>query len=185
MDIEEIIFDTEERMEKSVEVMLNSFRTVRTGRANPEMIDTLQISYHGVRTPLKAIASVTAPEPRLLCIRPWDKEIVKEIEKTILGENMGFNPTNDGAIIRIQIPPLSEEQRRKLVTRIKEMSEETKVAIRNVRRDSNKLLDKAEKDGLSEDDCKNAKEQIDELTKNYTKRVEDAVEKKSKDLLEI
>ncbi|MEK7484500.1 MAG: ribosome recycling factor [Planctomycetota bacterium] len=186
MDIDEILLTAEERMGKSLEVMGNGFRAVRTGRANPEMIDGLYILYHGARTPLKTIASVTTPEPRLLCIRPWEKEILKEIEKAIIKEDLGFNPMNDGSMIRIQIPPLSEEQRRKLVHRVKEIAEETRIAIRNIRKDANKDLDKEKKDStIREDDWKKAKEDIQELTESYNKKIEDIVEKKSKDLMEI
>lgn len=186
MDIDEILFTAEERMDKSLEVMANGFRSVRTGRANPEMVDNIQISYHGTRTPLKAIASITAPEPRLLCIRPWEKDILKEIERTLIKEDLGFNPMNDGTMIRIQIPPLSEEQRRKLVNRVKEIAEETRIAIRNIRKDANKDLDKEKKDAtIREDAWKQAKEDIQALTDKYNKKVEDIVEKKSKDLMEI
>jgi ribosome recycling factor len=186
MDIDEILLESEERMEKSIDVMNQNFRTVRTGRANPEMVDSLSIPYHGDRAPLKTIASVTSPEPRLLCIRPWEKEMVKEIEKAIIKADMGLNPTNDGSILRIQIPPLSEEQRHKLVSRVKTLSEEARIAIRNIRRDANKALDKLEKSSeISEDAYEDAKNEIQKLSDQYNKKVEDLFEKKSKDLLDF
>jgi len=168
MDQDEILLDTEERMEKAIGVLKNALAGIRTGRANPGLVDSLQVEAYGSPTPLKQLAAVGAPEPTQIVIRPYDTNTIKDIEKAIIGSNLGFNPQNDGRLIRINIPPLSGEQRRNYVTRIKELAEDAKVSIRNIRRDGNKAADQSEKDKvLSEDGRDAAKQEIQELTKKY------------------
>lgn len=168
MATEEALLDAEERMDKAMSVLKNNLAGIRTGRATPGLLDSVKVNVYGSATPLKQIASVGAPEPQQLVIRPFDPSTIKDIEKAIVASELGLNPQNDGRIVRINIPPLSTDVRKKLVARIKELAEETKVSIRNVRRDANKAVETAEKDKLiSEDDRDKAKEEIQELTKKY------------------
>lgn len=165
---EDIVLDAEMRMDKAVEVFKSSLAGIRTGRANPGLVDSLRVEAYGSPTPMKQIASVGAPEPTQIVIRPYDPGTIKDIEKAIIAGNLGFTPQNDGRLIRINIPPLSAEVRRKMVTRIKDLAEEAKVSIRNIRRDANKAADQAEKEKtISEDQRDDLKEQIQELTKTY------------------
>ena len=166
MPADEILFDAEERMEKAIEVLKKNLGGIRTGRANPGLVDSLRADVYGSPTPIKQIASVGAPEPTQIVIRPYDPSTIKEIEKAIISEDLGLNPQNDGKLIRINIPPLSGENRRKLVSRVKELTEEAKVSIRNIRRDANKAADQEQKDKtLTEDERDRVKQEIQELTK--------------------
>src|SRR5215470_8126122 len=179
MPSEEIIFDVEERMEKAAGVFKHSLTGIRTGRANPGLVDSLRVEVYGAPVVLKSVAQVGAPEPTQIVIRPFDPGTIKDIEKAIRGSDLGFNPTNDGRVIRISVPPLSTDVRRKLVARIKEMGEEARVSIRNVRRDGNKAADDSQKDkDLTEDDCKAAKDQIQELTKQFEAKINDLAKAK-------
>lgn len=185
MSTEEILLDTEERMEKAVAVLKQALAGIRTGRANPGLVDSLRVEAYGSPTPIKQLASIGAPEPTQIVIRPFDPGTLKDIEKAIQASDLGFNPINDGKLIRINVPPLSTEVRRKLVARIKELSEEAKVAIRNVRRDGNKLADQGEKDKtLTEDDRDQAKEEIQELTKTYENQVTELAKAKETEVME-
>lgn len=168
MTSEEILFDAEERMEKAIAKLKNDLTGIRTGRANPGLLDSLRVEAYGSPTPIKTIASVSAPEPQQLVIRPFDPSIIKDIERGIINSDLGLAPNSDGKVIRLNIPPLSGDVRKKMVSRTKELAEESKVAIRNVRRDANKHADTAEKDGeLSEDGCKSLKDEVQELTKKF------------------
>lgn len=172
MSVEDIMLDAEERMEKALGVLKNNLAGIRTGRATPGLLDSVKVTVYGSATPLKQLASVGAPEPQQLVIRPFDPSTIKDIEKAIVASELGLNPQNDGRIIRINIPPLSTDVRKKLVARIKDLAEESKVSIRNVRRDANKAIETAEKDKLiSEDDRDKAKEDIQELTKKFENSV--------------
>ncbi|MCU0717233.1 ribosome recycling factor [Pirellulaceae bacterium SH501] len=174
MSVEDIMLDAEERMEKALGVLKNNLAGIRTGRATPGLLDSVKVTVYGSATPLKQLASVGAPEPQQLVIRPFDPSTIKDIEKAIVASELGLNPQNDGRIIRINIPPLSTDVRKKLVARIKDLAEESKVSIRNVRRDANKAIETAEKDKLiSEDDRDKAKEDVQELTKKYENSVGD------------
>ncbi|HZZ27803.1 MAG TPA: ribosome recycling factor [Pirellulales bacterium] len=185
MSTEEIIFDVEERMEKAAGVFKHALTGVRTGRANPGLVDSLRVEVYGAPVVLKSVAQVGAPEPTQIVIRPFDPGTIKDIEKSIRASDLGFNPSNDGRVIRIAIPPLSTDVRRKLVSRIKEMGEEARVSIRNVRRDGNKAADDAEKEKtLTEDECKQAKDQIQELTKQYENKVNDLAKAKETEVME-
>ena len=168
MSADEILFDAEERMEKAISVLKNNLGGIRTGRANPGLVDSLRVEVYGSQTPIKQLASVGAPEPTQIVIRPYDPGTIKEIEKAIVSSDLGFNPQNDGRLIRINIPALSTDVRRKMVTRVKELTEEAKISIRNIRRDANKAADQEQKEKtLSEDERDDVKESVQELTKQY------------------
>jgi len=173
MAADDILLDVEDRMDKAVAKLKNDLSGIRTGRANPGLVDSLKVEIYGSQTPMKQLANVGAPEPQQLVIRPYDPGTIKEIEKAIIASGLGFAPQNDGRIIRINVPPLTTDSRKKLVGRIKEMTEEAKVSIRNVRRDGNKAADQAEKDKeLTEDENKKVQDDIQELTKKYEGTVE-------------
>lgn len=185
MSTEEILFDVEERMEKALAKLKGDLAGIRTGRANPGLVDSLRVEVYGSPTPIKAIAAVGAPEATQIVIRPFDPGTLKDIEKAVQASGLGLNPQNDGRLIRINIPPLSTEVRRKLVARIKELSEEAKVAIRNVRRDGNKSADQGQKDKtLTEDERDSVKDEIQELTKRYEARATDSAAEKEKEVME-
>ena len=185
MSIEDILMDTEDRMDKALGVLKNNLAGIRTGRATPGLLDSVKVTIYGSQTPLKQLASVGAPEPQQLVIRPFDSSTIKEIEKAIVASELGLNPQSDGRIIRINIPPLSTDVRKKLVARIKDLSEESRVAIRNVRRDSNKAVDTAEKEKtISEDDRDKAKESIQELTKKFENSVTDLARNRETDVMD-
>ena len=185
MPADDILLDTEERMEKALGVLKNALAGIRTGRANPGLVDSLRVEVYGSPTPMKQVASVGAPEPQQIVIRPYDASTIKDIEKAIIASGLGLAPQSDGRVIRLNIPPLTTETRRKLVARIKELTEEAKVAIRNVRRDGNKAADQEEKDKLlSEDDCKSIKEQIQELTKQYENTASDMAKARETEVME-
>lgn len=185
MSSEDILLDAEDRMEKAVDVLKKSLSGIRTGRANPGLVDSLRVDVYGSLTPIKQIATVGAPEPTQIVIRPYDPSTIKEIEKAILAGDLGLNPQNDGRIVRINIPALSTEVRKKMVSRIKELAEEAKVAIRNVRRDANKAADVAEKDkSISEDERDSTKEEVQELTRKYEARVNELAKQREDQVLE-
>ena len=185
MESKEIIDDATERMEKAIEVLKKNLSGIRTGRANPGLVDTLRVDVYGSPTPIKQVAQVGAPEPTQIVIRPYDASIIKEIEKAIVSSDLGFNPQSDGRVVRINIPPLSTDVRKKMVNRIKELSEEAKISIRNVRRDGNKAADTSEKDKIvSEDQRDDIKDEIQELTKKYEADVIDIAKARESEVLE-
>lgn len=185
MSTDEILLDVEERMEKAIRKLKGDLVGIRTGRANPGMVDSLRVEVYGSAVPIKQVASVGAPEPNQIVIRPYDPGTIKDIEKAIMTSDLGFNPQNDGRIIRLNVPPLSTEVRRKMVGRIKELSEESKVAIRNIRRDGNKSADQGEKDkDFSEDDRDQVKEEIQELTKTYEAQAVELAKAREKEVME-
>jgi ribosome recycling factor len=168
MPADEILKDAEQRMEKALEVLKKNLGGIRTGRANPGLVDTVRVDVYGSPTPLKQIAQVGAPEPQQLVIRPYDAGVIKEIEKAIVAADLGFNPQSDGRVVRINIPALSGDVRKKMASRIKELTEEAKISIRNVRRDGNKAADQEQKDKtMTEDDRDSAKKSIQDLTKKF------------------
>jgi ribosome recycling factor len=185
MTEDEILLDTEERMEKAIAVLKHALVGIRTGRANPGLVDSLKVEVYGSAVPMKQLASVGAPEPTQIVIRPFDPTTIKEIEKAIQASDLGFNPQSDGRVIRLNVPPLSTEVRRKMVSRIRDLCEESKVAIRNIRRDGNKLAEQSEKDKeLSEDQRDSVKEQIQEFTKTYENQANDLAKAREKEVLE-
>jgi ribosome recycling factor len=184
MSVEEILLDAEERMEKALGKLKQDLTGIRTGRANPGMVDSLRVEAYGSPVPIKQIASVSAPEPQQLVIRPFDPGTIKDIEKGIIASDLGLAPQSDGKVIRLNIPPLSGEVRKKMVARTKELTEETKVAIRNIRRDANKEAETAEKEkSLTEDDLKATKEEVQELTKKFEDRCNDAAKAKEAEVM--
>lgn len=185
MNVDEILLDAEERMDKALNHLKTNLAGIRTGRAAPGLLDSVRVTAYGSQTPLKQLASVGAPEPQQLVIRPFDTSIIKDIEKAIVASELGLNPQNDGRIIRINIPPLSTDTRKKLVARIKELAEEARISIRNVRRDANKALETAEKDKvISEDDRDTAKEEVQELTKKFEDSVGEVSKAREADVME-
>lgn len=176
--------DAKERMEKALETVRSDFAKLRTGKATPALLDGIRIDYYGTPTPLKQVANISAPEPRLLVVQPWERNMLAEIERAIIKSDLGLNPTNDGIVIRIPIPQLSEERRRELVKIAKKNAEEGRVAVRNIRRDVNERLKKAEKAGeISEDESRNAQEDIQKLTDEYIKKIDDLLASKEKEIM--
>ena len=176
----------EGRMKKTVEVLESEFSTIRAGRANPAVLDRLTVEYYGVATPLQQVASVTAPEPRVLVIQPWDASTLKAIEKAILTSDLGINPANDGRVIRLNFPPLTEERRKDLIKQVKKLSEESKVAIRNVRRDAvDEFKAQKKKSVITEDDLAIAEKDVQDLTDKYIRVIDDTAAKKEKELMEV
>src|SRR5438445_9951829 len=168
MTSEEILFDAEERMEKAVNVFRDELRGLRTGRATPALVDSIRVEYYGSPTPLKQLAQINTPDPQQIVIRPFDQNCLKDVEKAIRSSDLVMSPNNDGKMIRLIVPPMSGEQRQKMVTRIKKLAEEAKIAIRNVRRDANKHFDQAEKSKeMTEDDRDKGKEEVQGLTKKF------------------
>ena len=168
MGADEILFDAEERMEKAIDHLKKSLGGIRTGRANPGLVDSLRVDAYGSPTPIKQLASVGAPEPTQIVIRPYDPSTIKDIEKAIIAGDLGLNPQNDGRVVRVNIPPLSGEVRKKMVSRIKDLSEEAKISVRNIQRDANKAADQAEKaKEVSEDERDDIKSDVQDLTKKY------------------
>ena len=185
MPADEILLDAEERMEKAVDVFRHALTGIRTGRANPGLVDSLRVDVYGSPTPIKALASVGAPEPNQIVVRPFDPGTIKDIEKAIQAADLGLNPQSDGRLIRITIPALSTDVRKKMTARIKELAEEARVAIRNVRRDANKAADTEKGDGtMTEDDVESAKEEVQELTKTYENKVGDLAKTKEAEVME-
>ena len=185
MTADEILLDVEERMEKAIGHLKSNLAGIRTGRANPGLVDSLKVEVYGSSIPIKQVAAVGAPEPTQIVIRPYDPGTTKDIEKAILAADLGFNPQCDGQVIRLNVPPLSTEVRRKMVGRVKELAEEAKIAIRNVRRDGNKAADAAEKDKtLSEDERDQVKKEIQDLTKDYESQATDLAKAREKEVLD-
>jgi ribosome recycling factor len=185
MPADDILLDAEERMEKAVDVFRHALTGIRTGRANPGLVDTLKVEVYGSPTPIKSLASVGAPEPNQIVVRPFDPGTIKDIEKAIHAADLGLNPQSDGRLIRITIPALSTDVRKKMTGRIKELAEEARVAIRNVRRDANKAADGEKTDGsMTEDDVESAKEDVQELTKKFETQVGDFARAKEVEVME-
>ena len=184
--IESIFQDTKESMEKSIVALKNDLKKVRTGRASLSLLDDIRVDYYGTLTPLNQMSSLSVPESRLIIIQPWDVSMIKEIEKAILKSDLGLTPSNDGKIVRISIPPLTEERRKQLVKVAHKKSEEHKVAVRNIRRDSNDLLKGLKKDGdISEDDAFRAQDQVQKITDEHVKLIDEVCKEKEKEILEF
>ena len=181
-----ILRDAEARMKKSVEATSRDFSHVRTGRASASLLDGIQVEYYGAKNPINQVATVTVPEPRLIVIQPWDKTIVKEIEKAIGRSDLGLNPNSDGTVIRLQIPELTTERRRELTKHVSKIAEEGKVSIRNIRREANDALKKLEKaKTISEDERHTYEAEVQQLTDKYIKHIDDLLKAKEEELLEI
>ncbi len=177
---------TEERMKKTVKVYKDELKSIRAGRANPALLDRIVVDYYGTPTPLKQISNVSAPEPRSLLIQPWDANSIPNIEKAILTSELGLNPSNDGKLIRLSVPQLTEERRKDIIKLLKKVTEESKVAVRNARRDANEHLKKIEKTGeITEDDLRLAEEQVQKLTDKYIEEIEKIKEHKAEEIMEV
>jgi len=182
----EIVAKSEETMRKSMGFLKEDLAGIRAGKANPKLVDKIQVSYYGTMTPLNQVANISVPEPRSIIIQPWDSSLVKEIEKAILASDLGINPSNDGKIIRLVIPVLTEERRRDLLKVVKKETENAKIAVRNIRRDAIDDLKKLEKSSeITKDDLKKAEEDMQKLTDKYIKYVEDIYKDKEKEILEV
>jgi len=183
--METIINDAEVRMQKTLNFLKRELANIHTGRATPRMVEDIKVSAYGSELPIKQVATISIPEPRLIIISPWDKSLLTEIERAIQRANIGINPQNDGQVIRLVVPPLSEERRRGMVDLVKRITEQHRVALRNIRRDVIDKLRKMKKEGeLSEDDAKRLEKQIDDLTKDYIGKADELMEAKINELLE-
>ena len=174
------------KMQKSYDNLLGEFGSIRAGRANPHVLDKLKVDYYGTPTGLQQVANISVPEPRMILIQPWEANMVREIEKAILTSDLGINPTNDGKVIRLVFPELTEERRKELAKDVKKKGENAKVAVRNIRRDANDALKKMGKSNdISEDEIKQLEEQVQKSTDKYIANVDKAVEEKSKEILTV
>lgn len=178
--------DGKTRMEDVITATKKTFSGIRTGRANPGLLDRIVVSYYGTPTPLNQMASVSVPEPRLLVITPWDKSSIKDIEKAILASDLGLVPTNDGSVIRIAIPTLTEERRKELVRLVRQDAEDYRVSVRNIRREMNDAVKKLEKNGdISEDDSRRVQDEIQKQTDRFIKEIDELLEAKEKEIMEV
>ena len=176
----------EDKMNKTLDVLLDEFGTIRAGRANPHVLDKLKVDYYGTPTPIQQVGNLSVPEARMIVIQPWEKSLLKPIEKAILTSDLGINPTNDGNCIRLIFPELTEERRKSLSKDIKKKGDQAKVAMRNIRRDANEAFKKMEKaNEMSEDDVKLATDKMQKLTDKMTEKVDQAVETKTKEIMTV
>ena len=174
------------KMQKSFDNLLEEFGSIRAGRANPHVLDKIRVDYYGTPTALQQVANISVPEPRMLLIQPWEPNMVREIEKAIMTSDLGINPTNDGKVIRLTFPELTEERRKDLAKDVKKKGENAKVAVRNIRRDANDSLKKMSKSGdVSEDEVKQLEDEVQKLTDKYIPKVDKAVEEKTKEILTV
>lgn len=185
MTSDQLLKDAREKMGKSLDLFRQEAMRLRTGRASLALVDGIKVNYYGTLSPLTQVATLNIPEPRLIAIQPWDAKLLPEIEKAILASGLGLTPSNDGRVLRLPIPPLTEERRKELVKIVRKMAEDSRVALRNVRRDHNEALKKLEKDkALSEDDLKRFQKKLQELTDEEIGKVDDVLARKEKEILE-
>lgn len=176
----------EDKMNKTLEVLAEDFGTIRAGRANPHVLDKIRVDYYGSPTPIQQVGNVSVPEARMIVIQPWDKSLLKAIEKALLTSELGINPTNDGNVIRLVFPELTEDRRKELAKEVKKKGDQAKVAIRNIRRDANEAFKKMEKGGeMSEDDLAQATERMQKLTDKMVAKVDQSVEAKTKEIMTV
>ena len=186
MDVKEIKKDTDHRMQRSAENIQQEFAKIRTGRASAALLDAVKVSYYGNMVPLAQASTITIPEPRLIAIQPWDKNMIGEIEKAILKSDLGLTPSNDGTFIRVPIPQLNEERRKDLARLVKKFAEDGRIAVRNVRRDANDHLKKMQKNhDMSEDELSVVLDEIQEMTDKHIKEIDAVLEHKEKEIMEI
>ncbi len=184
--IPEIMKDAEERMQKAVAALVRELKSLRAGRATPALLDKIMVDYYGAPTPLNQLANISAPEARLLVVQPWDKNVVKEVERAIMKSDLGLTPNSDGAIIRLAIPELTQERRRELVKVVKKKAEEARVAVRNIRREANDSVKELEKDkDISEDESHRAQDEVQKLTDKYVKEVDGVLQTKEEEIMEV
>ena len=184
--MKEKIKEYNDKMQKTIDHLESEFATIRAGRANPHVLDRIKVDYYGTPTPVQQVGNISIPEPRIIVIQPWEKSLLKEIEKAIQMSDIGINPTNDGQVIRLVFPELTEERRKELVKDVKKKGEADKVAIRNIRRDGNDAFKKlAKSEDVSEDEIKQLEDELQKLTDKFIKTVDDMVDAKSKDILTV
>jgi ribosome recycling factor len=185
MPVNQIITNSENKMKKAVEVLQDELKGVRTGRASTGLVENIKVEYYGNPTPLKALAALSTPQSDMILVKPFDPGSLKDIDKAILASELGLTPMSDGKVIRLNVPPLSEERRKQLVHQVKGLGEQAKVSVRNIRRDEIKLLEKEEKDKLiTEDDMEKGKKQMDDLTKQHTDRIDQVIKHKSDEIMQ-
>lgn len=175
----------EDKMKKTIEFLESDYSSIRAGRANPHVLDKLRVDYYGTPTPIQQVGNVTVPEARIIQIAPWDKSLIKAIEKAIMASDLGLNPSNDGNVIRLIFPELTEERRKDLVKDVRKKAEESKVAVRNIRRDGNDALKKLGKTDVSEDEIKQLEDQLQKATDKFIKEIDTLMEKKSKEIMTV
>jgi ribosome recycling factor len=184
--LKELLHETEEKMKKAIDIYRKDLATLRAGRATPALLDKITADYYGTATPINQMANISAPEPRMLIIQPWDKTSMGDIEKAILKSDLGMTPVNDGVVIRLNVPHLTTERRNELVKVIRKKAEEVRVTVRNMRRDANDTVKKAEKDSIvSEDDAKKGQTDIQKLTDKYIKEIDGITTAKEKEVMEV
>jgi ribosome recycling factor len=184
--IDDIYLETKDSMDKSIEALNRELKRIRTGRASLSILDAIKVDYYGTLTPLNQMATLAVPESRLITIQPWDVSVIKDIEKALLKSDLGLTPANDGKLIRISIPPLTEERRKELVKLVLKMGEDYKVSVRNARRDANELIKSLKKDGdISEDDAFKSQEEVQKITDEHIKRIDECCQEKEKEILEF
>lgn len=183
MDARLQVYD--DKMKKAIDFLEADYATIRAGRANPHVLDKLRVDYYGTPTPIQQVGNITVPEARIIQIAPWEKSLLKDIEKAILTSDIGINPSNDGSVIRLVFPELTEERRKELVKDVKKKAEDGKVAIRNIRRDGNDSFKKLAKTEVSEDEIKQLEEQLQKLTDKYVKDIDALMESKSKEIMTV
>jgi ribosome recycling factor len=182
----EVIRHTEESMKKSIETLKHELMGIRTGKANPGLLEGVKVSYYGQMVPLRQVANIAVPEPRLITIQPWEKPLIPEIEKAVRASGLGLNPIVEGAMLRLPIPPLTEERRKELVKLVKKYGEDTRIAVRNIRRDTNERFKKLEKEHkLSEDEMHSRQEDVQKMTDKFIKQVDEVIATKEKEIMEV
>lgn len=184
-EIELIMDDAKEQMQKAIDHLDYELGKIRAGKANPKMLEDIRVEYFGTATPLSQVANVSVPDPRTIAIRPWEKTMIPAIEKAIMAANLGMNPDNNGEMIRIMVPPLTEERRRDLCKQAKSTCEDTRIVVRNVRRDSNEEFKKLKKDGLSEDLAKDAEGEVQKIHDSFMKKIDELYVAKEKDIMTV
>ena len=175
----------EDKMQKSIESLEREYNSIRAGRANPHVLDKIKVDYYGTPTPLQQVGNISVPEPRIITIQPWETSLLKAIEKEIMQSDIGINPTNDGKVIRLVFPELTEERRKELVKDVKKKGEAAKVAIRNIRRDGNDAFKKLAKTEVSEDEIKGLEDDLQKLTDKYVKDIDALIDSKSKEIMTV
>jgi ribosome recycling factor len=183
--LNEVIDQLKDQLEKNLQHTASEFNRIRAGKANPIMLESVMVEYYGALTPLAQVANVATPDARTLSIQPWDKSLIRPIETAIINSNLGFAPQNDGEFIRISIPPLTEDRRKELVKKSKAESENSKIGIRNLRKDANERIKKLQKDGLSEDDAKAGEERVQKLVDGYIVKTEALLAEKEKEIMTV
>lgn len=182
----DVIASMKNNMEKTIDSLRKEYQKVRTGRASTSLLDDIKVIYYDTPTPINQVAAVAVPEPRVITIQPWEPKMIQVIEKAILNANIGLTPANDGKLIRLPLPPLTEERRKEIVKQLKKMAEEGKIALRNIRRDAIESLKKLEKDKkISEDELKRAEKEVQDVTNAYTAKVDDVLASKEKEVMEV